>query len=431
MGDKFSRQSIGSGVHFSSVRDKKFKHNRLSVNFIMPLDKATASDNAAVPFILRNGCRELPDFSSLNARLCELYGASLDADVSKSGGWQVLELSIKGLDNRFALENENITALCADLLASVALDPKLGEDGLFDAKDVALQRQFVLDSIDAEINEKRSYALSRCIQTMCAGEPVAVRKYGEREHAEKITPASAYAAYQQIIQTSMVEILFVGSGDPAGALEVFRTRFAQIARNPIHYQRTNLRTSADTVQEKTEEMDVSQSKLVMGLRTGHSQSVEEFNARRVFTALFGGTPFSKLFLNVREKLSLCYYCAARFDTPTGLLLVDSGVEAQNKEKAQKEILAQLTAVQKGEFTDEELFNTKLLMKNTIPSINDSLSGLEGWYLSQILMGRDISPDQDTKNIDTVTREQVIEAANAVTLDTIYFLTGNQDKEDAQ
>lgn len=425
MSYELNRKPIGDHIHFSSVTHPKFKHNRLSVNFVLPLDAATASDNAVVPFILRKGCRECPDFTSLNARLAELYGAALDADVSKYAAYQVLEVSIRGLDNRFALENEDISAQCADLLASVVLDPNLDAGGLFHAADVELEKQYVIDSIDAQINDKRSYAVSRCIQEMCQGEPVALRRYGSRETAEKITPASATAAYRRMLECAPVEIFFTGCGDPAGAEKTFAVRFQSLVRNAPDYQPLRLRGTVDKVKETTETMELSQSKLVLGLRTGTVENPEQVVAMRVFTALFGGTPFSKLFLNVREKLSLCYYCAGRFDVSTQLMWVDSGVEAANKQKALDEIMRQLKAVQDGDFDEETLHDTKLLMKNSVTSMTDSLSGIEGWYLAQILREQAVTPEQDVQRIEAVTREAVIQAAGGVALDTVYFLTGNQ------
>lgn len=433
MSYELSRKPIGAGVHFSSVSDLKFKHNRISVNFIMPLRRETASVNAVVPYILRKGCRKCPDFSTLNARLAELYGAVLDADVTKYAAYQVLEVSIRGLDNRFALEGEDIAGECARLLAAVALDPNLGADGLFYEEDVALERQFLIDTIEAEINEKRSYAVSQCIQTMCEGEPVAVRRYGYRADAEAITPQLATEAYHRILKTAAVEVIFTGCGNPAAAEKVFTERFAGMQREPLPYEPVRLRTTASTVKEKVERMEIAQGKMVMGMRTGSVETGEQVYAMRVFAALFGGTPFSKLFMNVREKLSLCYYCASRFDVATKLLLVDSGVETSNKLKAQDEILQQLAAVQAGDFSEEELRDTKLLMKNSVKTMTDSLTGLEGWYLAQILRGLNTTPLEDTAGIDAVTREHVVAAARGITLDTVYFLTGpeqqaNQGKE---
>jgi predicted Zn-dependent peptidase len=428
---KLDRKKIGESIHFTSISDPKFKHNRLSMNFIMPLDRETASENAVVPFILRKGCRECPDFTTLNARLEELYGASLNADVSKYGAYQILEVSIHGLDDRFALNNEKITREYASLLASVALEPKLDARGLFMESDVVSERQYVIDTIESLINEKRGYALSQCKQFMCEGEAHAVRRYGYREFAEKITASTAAEAYRRMLKTAAVEIIFTGSGSPKDAEELFRERLKGLRRDSFDYGQPPVVETAGAVRERTEIMELSQSKRVMGFRTGSISTPRQIKAARVFAALYGGTPFSKLFQNVREKLSLCYYCAARFDQATRLLTVDSGIEAQNKEKAQKEIEAQLDGIRAGNFTEEELHETKLLINNSIRASKDSLSSVESWYLTQILRGQEISPEEDIAEIAKITRDEIAEAAGKTTLDTVYFLTGDESEGEKQ
>uniref|UniRef100_S0DG74 Putative peptidase M16 domain containing protein n=1 Tax=termite gut metagenome TaxID=433724 RepID=S0DG74_9ZZZZ len=430
MSNRFERVAVGSQVHFSHIPDPKFKHNLISANFIMPLRADTASDNAVVPYILRKGSRTCPDFSALNARLNALYGAAMNTGVTRINGYQILSVAIRALDSRFALENEDIAAECAALLASVVLDPKLVANGFFDEKDTALERQFIIDSIQSEINDKRTYAIARCMQTMCAGEPVAVRRYGDMATAEKITPESAYKAYRNMLDTANIEIMFTGSGKPETAKKIFSDAFGRAARNAPNYALIPLRTTAETVREKTERMQLSQSKLVMGLRTGAIHDDEALFAMRMCTALLGGTPFSKFFLNVREKLSLCYYCAANFDMFNRILLIDSGIEAQNKQKAQDEILRQIKAVQDGDFTDDELGNTKLLVKNALTTATDSPGSMENWYISQTMRGRSRTPGEEAAIMDALTREQIIAAAQKISLDTIYFLTGDDQEGQA-
>ena len=425
----YRRDKVGQGVHFSRITDQKFKHNRLTASFVLPLDNARASDNAVVPHILRMGSQAFPDFSSLNARLAELYGASLDAGVMKFGGYQVLEVSIRFLDNRFALAGEDITGECARLLLGVITQPKT-TGGVFDEKDTALQRQYIQDTIEAEINDKRPYAISQCIQEMCAGEAVAVKTFGYPQTAAAITPRSASDSYRDMLHNAPVEIFFTGSGDAGAAMEIMAAGFEGIKRGQIaEYQAVNLRPSAERLREKTETMGLNQSKLVMGMRTGNPSGIREVNAMRLFSALYGGTPFSKLFANVREKLSLCYYCSSRFDSTTKLLMVDSGVAAENKQKTTDEVMAQLEAVCRGEFTDQDFANTKLLLENSIRTTTDSAVSMEGWYMSQTLRGQNISPLEDIKNLEQITPEEVMQAAKKVTLDTVYFLTGEESKDE--
>lgn len=426
MNNTLRRRRIGDEVYFSSLTDPKFKHNRISVNYILPLERETVSENALIPFLLRKGSRECPDFTLLNQRLYSLYGASLSADVSKYGGYQVLELSISGLDDRFTLDGEAVVAECAKLLSGLATDPNL-PDGAFPQKDVELEKQYLIDSIEAEINDKRAYAINKCRTIMCQGEPAALRKYGYVEDVEKITPQSAAEAFLRVRRTARVEILFVGCGDSAPAQEVLEATFAKLDRAPIELPEQVKVPAAATVKDEVERMDLSQSKLAMGFRTGEIRDMAELSAARMMVAMFGGTPFSRLFINVREKLSLCYYCAARFDRITGILMVDSGVEAKNREKAQAEILNQLEVMKRGEFSDEELENTLLTMKNSLYTVSDSLSGLEDWYMAQLMNGASRSPQEEAELLAKVTREDVMAAAQKVTLDTVYFLTG--EKED--
>lgn len=424
MTDRFKRERICDGVHFSSVTDSKFKHNRITANLVLPLDRESVTDNALVPFILRKGCKSCPDFTQLNQKLCELYGAALSCDVSKFGGYQVLDLSIYGIDDRFTLGGEGMIEPCARLLTDILLDPKL-VGGLFDAQDVALEKQQIVDTIESQINDKRLYAMSRCRTIMCEGESVAIEKYGYIEDANRITPESATQAYQKIIETAQIELVFVGCGNAQTARKIFSETFSCVSRAPIQAQRTLLRSSAEKVTEVTDLLDVAQSKLVMGFRTGEINDRRAFGAMRMMVALFGGTPNSRLFVYVREKLSLCYYCAARFDRLTGLMFVDSGVEKQNKQRAHDEILNQLRVIQTGGFTDEEITATRLLLQNALSSVGDSLGAIEEWYMTQIMAGSDHSPEDESVLLNEITREDIIAAAKQVTLDTVYFLTGKE------
>ena len=424
MSDQFQRIQLCDGVHFSSVTDSKFKHNRITANWVMPLDSQTVTNNAVVPFLLRKGSRECPDFTKLNQRLCELYGASLSCDVSKFGGYQVLELSIYGIDDRFALNGESMIGACTKLLTQVLLDPKLNNQ-LFSQQDVELEKQQIIDTIESLINDKRSYAMMRCKSIMCEGETLAIEKYGYIEDAKKITAQSATQAYQNIMKTAQAELIFVGCGDPKISADIFKDAFCRIKREPIKIQRTDTRDHADQVKEVTDKMNVAQSKLVMGFRTGKMTTRREFGAMRMMVALFGGTPNSRLFVYVREKLSLCYYCAARFDRLTGLMFVDSGVEKENKQKAHDEILRQLDLMRQGKFDDDEIAAARLIMQNSLKAAGDSLGVIEEWYLTQIMDGASYSPADESQLLDEVTREDIIAAAQKVTLDTVYFLTGKE------
>lgn len=423
MSYQLKREMIADGVHFNTIADPKFKHNRLSVNFIIALDKENVTDSVVVPYILKQGFEGCKTFKELSRKLDSLYGASLSCDISKFASNHILSLSIVGLDDRYAIDGEDLTAEYAHLLSNAVFSPNL-KDGAFNEKVTKLEKENIIDTIESEINDKRTYAVGKCIETMFAGDAVAIKKYGYKEYAKKITPESAAKAFEEILKYATVEIMFTGCGNSQSAKEVFSSNFKKAKREPKEIRRIDFKEARDTVEEVCEEMDVAQGKLVLGFKTGAApKSVEERRALKVMCAMYGGTPVSLLFRNVREKMSLCYYCAARYNEATGIVLVDSGVEMHNKEKAYKEILNQLEMIKKGEFTDTDLLHTKLILSTALKSTTDSLWSTENWYLSQILLGTSVSPKEELELYNAVTREQIIQASKCVKLDSVYFLKG--------
>ncbi len=421
------RTALAEGVSLSVLRDPKFKHNRLSVNLITPMDTETVSANALLPCLMRKGCKGYEDFTSLNRRLDELYGAALIGDVGKSGANQIVTIGIKTLDDRFSFEGEALVREGAQLVSQAVLAPLI-RDGAFPEQDFRLEQQFLIDTIEAQINDKRTYAVARCRELMGRGDPAALLKYGTVGQARALTAQSAAQAYARLLDNAAIEILFVGSGDPSEASRVMKGAFAGLKRHPGGFLPAQIVERAQQPQETVERFDVAQSKMVLGFRTGGWRQPQQQTAMRLMTALYGGTPSSKLFLNVREKLSLCYYCAARYDRVSGILMVDCGVEQKNIGAAREEILRQLEEIRQGRFEDETLENTRLQLKNSLRAVSDAPGSLEDWYLGRIIEGRIVSPEQEIRALEAVTRDEVIEAARQVTLDTVYLLTAKEDSD---
>ena len=431
MGGPFSRAAIAEGVAFAALQDPKFKHNRLSASLIMPLEEGKLAQRAIVPYILRQGTRKYPDFTKLNERLSDLYGAALEASVDKFGSYQVLNLSLVGIDSRFAFEGEDMVAELAELMADILLDPYL-EKGAFSAKETELEKEYLRDSIESEINDKRSYALLQTKTIMCQGEALALHKLGTVEEVAEITAESAYSAYCELLDKAQIEVMMTGCGDAKIACETFQKRFGGMERHPITVDVEKCRKlPVQAEKDETEEMDVKQGKLVLAFRTDVDGTPEERAASRLMIAMLGATPTSLLFMNVREKLSLCYYCAARLDTVTGIVFIDSGVEAENCAKAQEEILHQIEIMKNGDFEDKMLLETKLFMKTAFRATGDSLGALESWYLTQSLCGTCESPMETMERLQQVSKEEVMAAAARLKLDTVYRLLPKAQAESEQ
>ncbi len=291
MSQELNRVRLGEGVHFTSIRDRKFKHNCISINLLTPLEEETVTVNAILPYLLRRGSKNCPDFTKLEQTLCELYGASLSADVGKTGGHQLLTCSIVGIDDRFALEGESVSAGCARLLGEILLAPNITQ-GAFPEEDFRLEQQNLIDTILADINDKRAYTVNQCRALMNEGSPLAIPKYGWVEKAREITPQAAAERYARLIDTAMVEIFFVGCGEPDGAREEFSRLFGALERHPVPFSLPPIVEKAGAVKEKTVEMEIAQSKMAMGFRTGALAEKKQIDAAKLMSYLYGGRPLS-------------------------------------------------------------------------------------------------------------------------------------------
>lgn len=417
------QRTVCSGVNFSSIRDNRFKTIRMSVHFLWPLAKETVSAHSILPFLLSRASRKYPDFTKLNAHLAELYGAVLDANVQKLGDVQVLSVSASGIADRYSLKGEHISAELAKLLCSIIFDPPL-ENGLFSVQGFNQEKRQLIEMLDSEFNDKRMYAKLKCEELMCAKEPYGIGRCGTRRQIQDLKPQDLTPAWENLIHRAKVEIMVLGDCDPEPVYHDFYAAFQNLARTDPVECPNQIVPSAQKAAETAEKMDVVQSKLVMGFRTACAEPAGEVPAMKLCNALFGGTPSSKLFLNVREKLSLCYYCSSTFNPMKGIMLVQSGVETKNIDRAKQEILHQLKEVQNGNFDENELSAAKLSLCNSYRTLSDSLDGLEAWYLSQTFRPQVKRPEEEAELVGAVTRDQVVEAARKITLDTVYRLEGS-------
>jgi predicted Zn-dependent peptidase len=419
---KIEQRTVCDGVNFRSIRDDRFKTIRMSVHFLYPLAQETVSANAILPFLLSRASRKYPDFTKLNAHLAELYGAVLDADVQKLGDVQILSVSASGIADRYSLNGESVSAELAKLLCSIVFDPHL-ENGCFPRQGFEQEKRQLIEMVDSEFNDKRMYAKLRCEQLMCANEPYGIGRCGTRQQIQDLKLEELTKVWENLIHHAKVEIMVLGDCDPEPVYQDFYAAFHNLARTETVDCPTKVIPTAQNTTETTEKMDVVQSKLVMGFRTGCAEPENQVPAMKLFNALFGATPNSKLFMNVREKLSLCYYCSSLYNPMKGILLVQSGVETKNVDRAKEEILNQLEEIKKGHFDDDELSAAKLSLCNSYHTLSDSLNGLEAWYLSQTFRPHVKQPEDEARLVNGVSREQVIEAAQKITLDTVYRLEG--------
>lgn len=422
MTNKLKRFEISEGINLNVIKDDRFKNGRISIAMYTPLEKNNVSKNAILPFLLTKSCKMYPDFTSLNKRLDELYGASIYADVQNLGDMQEIIMSASFLDDRYALNNECISEKITELLCDMLFNPVTINDN-FSIENVNQEKRQLKELIESEYNDKRIFALNRCKELMCKDEKYGINKLGKKEDIQNMLSKDIHEAWMNLLETARFEIFVLGNFDETKALKVFKSAFLDIKRKNIVSFETQIIKKAKKENSYNETVKATQSKLVMGFRTNIAGQDEDVNAMRVAIALFGATPNSKLFLNVREKYSLCYYCSAKYDRAKGIMFVQSGVEKENIEKAKKEILNQLEEVKKGNFSDDDISAIKKSLSNSYKTVNDYLSSLETFYSAQVFDEKIVTPEETIEKINAVTKDQIVEVANKITLDTIYTLVG--------
>lgn len=423
MNNIINRRKIADGVYFSSITDKRYKKNLISVAFSTQLSEDTATENVIVPVLLTKCNSKLPTYKAFNNKMSRLYASGIGGTAGRQYDLQTISFGAYYLDDIYALSGEKMTGIMTDILIDCLTSP-VTENGVFSEKFVELEKKTVIDNIETAINDKRSYAIERAMKTICKGEPASVCSYGTVEKAKLITSDSAYKAYRRMLETMPCEIICTGCSDFDGVAEKFAAAFEKIGRHDIENTTIALSPVKTQTEEVTERLTVNQSKLVLGFKS-HS---DDDAALVLLQKIFGGTTSSKLFRNVREKMSLCYYCSAARNDLKGIMLVNSGVENENIEKTKEAVIDQLEEIKNGNFTNEDINFAEMAIKNDFKSVADSAGNVSNWYFDCIRKNDIVTPEEKLGRYLGVSKERIIAAAKSMVLDSVYVLTGNENRE---
>lgn len=424
------RKEILPGVWLTALENDKFKTGCLSISLLTQLDRETAAMNALIPYVLRRGSRNHTDMQALVTELDGLYGSYIEPVVRKIGEIQCIGFLASFADDKYLPDGSGVFESIANLCGEILLAP-CTKGGLLLPEYVDSEKEKLLDSIKSRLNDKRSWALQRLIEQMCCYEPFAVSRLGTEDTAENIYYQKLTKHYRSLIMTCPIEIFYCGSLGADAVAEKLSDAFSGMPRGEIDYDiGTDIRMNAveESVREFTDELSVTQGKLVMGYRLGDCMEDPDIAALYVFNAVFGGCVTSKLFMNVREKLSLCYYASSLVDLHKGLMIVSSGVDFDKFGAAKAEICAQLEAIKRGEVTDDELLAAKKSVASDLRATLDSQYNLEGFYLANTIDGLDFDPEELAEAVECVELQAVVDIANSVVGDAVYYLRGNGEED---
>ena len=388
-------------IRLLTVKTDMFKTACLTLNVLVPMGEY-AAEYAVLSSYLVHSSKKYDSLIKLNSRLEELYGALLSGSISRHGENYRIQLSITCIDDSLTFDGKSVTGASLELLLSLLTKPSADENG-FSPEQLSTEIRLTAEDIESEINDKRSYAMTRMLETMCADEIYGLTKNEILENVKKVTPQSLLAAWKFMLKNGIIQLNAIGNISEDDCKKKLREAFSDVGERTPYEPETVFVEEAEDLTELTEELTMNQSKLVLGFRGGMTDENDDFYSRRIMTDVFGGGPYSRLFMNVREKLSLCYYCSARLIRGKGIIVIQSGIEKENRQKVLDEINKQLDIMKNGEFSDEDFEASKKAICDAYRSFNDTPDALDIYYGTQ-LTGDIVTPDEAKKKIE----EQIAE-----------------------
>ena len=411
------------GITLRCFPDSRFKQGTLTLQLVRSMYREENALNALLPAVLLRGCAQYPDLRSITRHLDDLYGAAVGAVVRRVGDYQTTGLSCGFMEDKYALDGDQVLAPMLTFLGQLLLEPVL-ENGAFRADYVESEKRNLIFAIESQRNDKRLYAGARLTEYMCKADSFGIPRLGTVEQVAAITPKSLYDHYRKILTDSPIELFYVGAADPNAVAGYLRQILAPVTRCPMMLPAQTAFHDGG-MGEYTEQMEVAQGKLCMGFTTPITLRCREFSAMQVFNTIFGAGMTCKLFMQIREKMSLCYDISSGYHGSKGMLTVSAGIDCKDNELVQAEILRQLEACQTGDITDAELSAAKQALISQLQATHDSPGAIEGYYATAVLSGLTLTPESYRQAVEAVTREDVVAAARSLQKHTVYFLKGVQ------
>ena len=420
---------ISSGLSLNAVQTDKFKTETLSVSLVTPIDQKLSPMSLLVLSLIKRGCEKFPSQGEINLRLDELYATSISVRSNRMGDYNVLGFTAEMLCGMYTDGKTDILGGTLDVLTQLLFHPLTDQNGHFLSAYMESEKKNQCDMIEAQINNPRAYASRRCREIMFEGETYGIGLLGTVEQISAMTAEELMRCYQSLISDFHYEFFYIGPRSMDEVAEKIAQFFLPQIKQKSYAKimPPTARSLVSEVRRVTEDMPLAQGKLVLGFRTGINLFSTDFYAMLVANEIYGWSPVSKLFMNVRERLGLCYYCSSTFDIYSGAVFVSCGISPCNKEKAEKEILCQLDKMVNGEIEEGELIAAKHSLCNTYRSLGDSPALLESYYFCRNAFGVACSVEECMQNIEAVKMEDVIAAAAKISLDTVYFLNGNGEE----
>lgn len=417
---------IGEHATLLAVQTDRFKSELLNVQFAVPTKKETAQRYALLFELLRRGTERYPTKAQFYRRLDDLYASNIQPYCRRAGDMQLLGLTAEFLGARFVGGGAGLLPEMCKMLSELLLHPYT-PSGVFHVPYLESEKRHLRDVIRARINNPRGYARAECRKMLFAGEPYALSLAGEEESVDGITAEGLTALWRELTGALIPTFFYIGNTPPAEVAELL-SRTLALGGNTVHPAKTVVKMPTEAVLRAEEEMPLCQGKLAIGYRTDITLGHPLCAAMSMLNEIFGGSAASKLFLNVREKRSLCYHCSSSFDPYKGAIFVGSGIRVENREVTESAIRAEFEAILRGDITKTEWEAAKRSREFACRQLLDQPAALCDFYMGRYLLGLIETPEERRAAFAALTREQVAEAADHLREGAVFFLKGTQDEE---
>ncbi len=418
----YRKVDIKEGIRLHILETNKFKTNLIGIFLTTPLNRENVTFNAMVPTILRRGTQNMKSIDVINRELEKMYGAIFDCGIDKTGDNQVLKFYIESINDTYLPEKEDMLKQSIEKISEIVFNP-LVRDNAFDFEICESEKNNLKQIIESKIDNKSRYALERCIEEMYKNDEYGLFKYGYTEDLERINNANLYEYYKKLIENCKIDI-FVSGNDLNNIEKIVRENddLNKLKERKGKYIMPIKNENKEDIKEKEirEKMNIAQGKLVIGLDIQNVNEDTKYIAI-LYNAILGGTATSKLFQNVREKASLAYTASSNYLKTKNNIFIRCGIEFENYNKAVEIIKEQLSEMSKGNISDEEMENSKNIIISTIKCIPDEQDTELTYYFGQEISNSNIDAKEYIEKIDKVTKEQIVELAKKIKINTIYFL----------
>lgn len=417
---KTERINLGNNINLNLIKTDKFKSNLLSAYFIRPLDREEVTKNTLIPMVLKRGTKDYPTNLDLQKKLEEMYGANFNIGVNKKGDRQVVKFSMEWANGDYLHDPEydyEITQILKDIIYKPVV-----KEGNFNSSYVKQEKKNLEKVINGKIDNKRSFAIDRCIEEMCKDEKFSIYHLGYTEDLESIDEKNLFEHYKSFLNTSPIELFYVGTFDEK-FINHLKEMFSMEREDIVKIEEDPLFMPTDKVKYIEDSLDVNQGKLVIGYRAGIGHKDKLYNGLILASNIFGGGPNSKLFREVREKESLAYYISSSVNKYKSIIIVDGGIEFDKYEETKSIVERELEKLKAGDFTQEDMNIGKSAVKTSMESIGDSIALISEFFFNQLLGDEKRSLEEIIEDFNSTTKEEVIQAANKIKIDTVYFMNG--------